>query len=96
MRTLLTALMLLATPVMAGDWEGDARKAWAARKVGDQQKAFRLIKPHAEQENAEAQSNLGAMYGNGWGVPKNGAKAVYWYRKAAMQGRVLAQNSLIT
>ena len=43
MRTILaalTALILFATPVVAGDLE-DARAAWNA---GDSQKAFRLYK----------------------------------------------------
>ena len=48
MRTLLTALtalMLFATPVVAGDY----------------QKAFRLWKPLAEQGNVDAQFNLGLL-----------------------------------
>ena len=51
MRTLLTALtalMLFATPVVAGDWE-DAKAAYEAYEAGDYQKAFRLWKPLAEQ-----------------------------------------------
>ena len=50
MRTLLaalTALMLFATPVVAGDFD-DARAAYNA---GDYEKAFRLWKPFAEQGN---------------------------------------------
>jgi hypothetical protein len=50
MRTLLTALtalMLFATPVVAGDL-GDAEAAYNA---GDYEKAFRLWKPLAEQGN---------------------------------------------
>lgn len=48
MRTLfaaLTALMLCATPVVAGDLEDGV----AAFKAGDYQKTFRLLKPLAEQ-----------------------------------------------
>jgi len=95
MRTLLaalTALMLFATPVVAGDWED----AEAAHKAGDFQKAFRLWKPLAEQGDADAQANLGLMYDTGRGVPENDAKAVYWYRKAAEQGHAGVQNSLGT
>ena len=36
--------------------------------------------------NARAQFNLGVMYANGDGVPKDAAEAVKWYRKAADQG----------
>lgn len=51
MRTLLTALtalMLFATPVVAGEFED----ALAAAKARDYQKAFRLWKPLAEQGDA--------------------------------------------
>jgi TPR repeat protein len=36
--------------------------------------------------NADAQVNLGALYEQGSGVPKDYAQAVNWYRKAAAQG----------
>ena len=48
MRTLLTALtalMLFATPVVAGDWS----KASAAYFAKDYEKVFRFFKPLAEQ-----------------------------------------------
>ena len=78
MRTLLaalTALMLFATPVMAGDFED----ALVAAKAGDFQKAFRLWKPLAEQGDARAQRNLGLMYEYGDGVPEDDVKAVDFY-----------------
>ena len=93
MRTLLaalTALMLFATPVMAGDFED----ALVAAKAGDFQKAFRLWKPLAEQGDARAQRNLGLMYEYGDGVPEDDVKAVYWFRKAAEQGAAIAQTKL--
>ncbi|MBH64573.1 MAG: hypothetical protein CL569_19435 [Alphaproteobacteria bacterium] len=80
--TALTALMLFATPVVAGDWEDGL----AAYQAGDYQKAIRLWKPLAEQGGVDAQSYLGLMYDFGEGVPKDDAKAVHWYRKAAEQG----------
>ena len=76
----LTALMLFATPVVAGDLEDGL----AAYNAGDYQKAVRLWKPLAEQGDKWAQALLGWMYDNGWGVPKDAAKAVSWYRKAAV------------
>ena len=93
MRTLLTALtalMLFATPVVAGDWED----GYGAYGAGDYQKAFRLWKPLAEQGDVRAQSNLGLMYDLGKGVPEDDAKALYWYRKAAEQGNAPAQHNL--
>lgn len=56
--------------------------------------ALRLYRPLAEQGNARAQSDLGAMYGKGHGVPQDYTAAVSWYRKAAEQGDREAQHYL--
>jgi TPR repeat protein len=48
----------------------------------------------ADQRYAPAQSNLGWMYANGEGVPKDSAEALKWYRKAADQGYAPAQHTL--
>ena len=48
----------------------------------------------AEQGVADAQFNLGVMYGNGRGVPQNHTEAVRWYRLAAEQGVAEAQSNL--
>ncbi len=37
----------------------------------------------AQKGYAPAQVNLGVMYVNGWGVEKNYARALYWFRRAA-------------
>ena len=81
----LTALMLFATPVVAGDLED----GFAAYEAGDYQKAFRLFKWLAQQGHMSAQHNLGFMYAKGWGVPANNVKAFYWFRKAAEQGHAM-------
>ena len=44
--------------------------------------------------HARAQYNLGAAYANGEGVPQDHAKAVRWFRKAAVQGNANAQFEL--
>ena len=48
----------------------------------------------AEQENAVAQFNLGAIYTNGQSVPEDYKTAVKWYRLAAEQGDADAQYNL--
>jgi S1-C subfamily serine protease len=48
----------------------------------------------AEQNEAEAQYNLGVCYANGEGLAKDPVQAVKWYRKAAEQNYALAQNNL--
>lgn len=56
--------------------------------------ALKIFTELAEQGDAQAQYNLGFMYANGEGVPKNAAQAVTWYRKAAEQGVAEAQLNL--
>ena len=82
MRTLLTALtalMLLATPVMAGDWE-DAKAAYEA---GDYKKAFRITKRSAEKGDARAQWRLGKFYAKGQGVKQSDIEAYAWWEASA-------------
>lgn len=43
---------------------------------------------------AEMQNNTGVAYATGQGEPKNYAKAVYWFEKAAKQGLASAQNNI--
>ena len=56
----------LAAPAWAGYGEGVA-----AYKRGDYVTAFREMMSVAERGNADAQYNLGVMYGNGQGVPQD-------------------------
>ena len=60
----------------------------------DYKTAFRGFSLLAEQGDARAQFNLGVMFANGQGVPKDEQQAVVWYRKAAEQGNARAQNNL--
>ena len=53
--------------------------------------ALKVLKPLAEQGDATAQKNLGLMYKNGIGVPKDYKLAVKWFRKSAEQGFARAQ-----
>ncbi len=57
-------------------------------------KAIRELRLLAEQGDADAQFNLGIMYGDGRGVAQDYAEALQWYRKAAEQGYAKAQNNL--
>jgi TPR repeat protein len=84
-RALATVLLSLsfAIPVLAGPLE-DAN---AAIKRRDYATAVRLIRPLAEQGNANAQYNLGVLYDNGLGVPQDRVRAYMWLNLAAMQGR---------
>ena len=61
---------------------------------GDYATAMRELRPLAEQGLAAAQFNLGLLYANGQGVPKDDAQARQWYEKAAAQGHADAQVNL--
>ncbi len=75
--------------------------AWADFKAGenayhrgDYATAMREWQPLAKQGHAVAQYNLGLLYANGQGVPKDDAQARQWYEKAAVQGHAAAQVNL--
>lgn len=61
---------------------------------GDYAAAFEEWLPLAELGDAEAQYNLGVMYDEGAGRPRDLDVAAGWYRKAALQGFLDAQSNL--
>ncbi len=61
---------------------------------GDLAEAAKWYRLAAKQGDAAAQTNLGHMYDNGQGVPRDDVQAVRWYLKAAEQGNVTAQFNL--
>ena len=83
-------IMSFAAPLAAGPYED----AVAAYEAGDYVTAYRLQLPVAEEGFAKAQVNLGIMYAYGRGVPRDDAKAVEWFRRAADQGDAFAQHNL--
>lgn len=89
MRPLLTllALMLCALPAGAGDLSSGV----FAYRTGNYQEAVALFRPLAERGEPYAQYNLGVLYDNGLGVPRNFDLALLWYKKAASQGLADAQ-----
>ena len=48
----------------------------------------------AEKDNSTALLKLGELYEYGTGVEQNTHKAIYWYRKAAINGNNQAKESL--
>jgi hypothetical protein len=65
-----------------------------AYKDRDYRTALLMWHPLAEQGDAAAQNALGALYEQGWGVPRDLVSASQWYTKAAGQGYQPAQNNL--
>ncbi len=92
MRTLL-ALMLVCTLATAANAE-PLRDAQAAYDRGKYAVALDIWQPLAEQGNPDAQTGLGNMYLGGYGVERDEAAAMAWFRKAADQGHANGQLSL--
>ena len=84
---------LIVTGALGSAW-ADWDDGVAAAQRGDYATALREFRPLAEQGNAEAQFNLGAMYNFGYGVPQDYAEGMKWLRKAAEQGNAPAQYNL--
>jgi V8-like Glu-specific endopeptidase len=83
-------ILLLAGPAAAAELDD----AVAAAHSGDYAAALRALSPLAEKGDARAEFDVGFMHAYGWGVPRNPAEAIPWYRKAADQGLGVAQHSL--
>ncbi len=76
-------VLLNLAPVAAGPFED----ADAAIKRRDYATAVRIMRPLAEQGDANAQYNLGVFYDNGLGIPQDLVRAYMWLSLAALQGR---------
>ncbi len=62
-------------------------EAWGC---GDYDRALQEFRLLAEQGHAQAKVNLGIIYSQGRGVPKDAVQAYRWYTLAASQGDDLA------
>ncbi|MCB1657204.1 MAG: SEL1-like repeat protein [Pseudomonadales bacterium] len=65
-------------------------KKMSNNKQMDIARVLEIIKGFAESGYAAPQMLYGTLYEFGQGVPRDYVKAVYWYRKSAEQGNVLA------
>jgi V8-like Glu-specific endopeptidase len=88
--SLLILLLGLGAPAMAAELD----EAVAAAHSGDYATALRRLSVLAEKGDARARFDIGFMHAYGWGVPRNPAEAITWYRKAADQGLGVAQHFL--
>ena len=77
-------LLCFVFPVMS--YAGQLEDAKTAVQNENFEKAFELLGPLAEENNAEAQFLLGSMYINGQGVETDDTKGLSWIMKAARQG----------
>jgi len=88
---LSAAAVLLWT---AGALHADTAAGMQAFRNKDYQTAYREWKAAAEAGQAEAQFDLGVLYAQGKGVPRDLTEAANWYRKAAGQGNAQAEFAL--
>ena len=84
------ALVLWLVCLVVPAW-ADYQAGMDANNRGDYATALREWRLLAEQGNARAQFDLGLLYENGDGVPRDYAKARQWYEKSAAQGGAKAQ-----
>ena len=99
MKRLLTTLVILtgligSAGAVWADAVDDYNKGVNAYDAGNFEEAVKWWRKAAEQGFAEAQYNLGQIYGRGEGVAQDYAEAVKWYRKSAEQGDADAQYAL--
>jgi cell division septation protein DedD len=87
---LAAATMLsLAPPALA-----DVKAGVDAWQQGDYDKAVAVWRPLAQAGDPDAQFNMGQAFKLGRGVKVDMAAAIDWYRKAAAQGHVRAEDNL--
>lgn len=69
-------------------------KGLAAFYSQDYTTALNLLKPLADEGNAEAQCVIANMHHLGLGVERNILEAIKWYRKSSELGYAIASNNL--
>jgi uncharacterized protein len=92
MRTLLA--LMVACSLGTAAQAGPLQDAQAAYDRGKYAVALDLWQPLAEQGDPDAQTGLGNMYLGGYGVARDEASAMVWFRKAAEQGHANGRLSL--
>lgn len=88
------ALPLVAASMLAAPAHADVKDGVDAWQRGDYQDAVALWRPDALAGDPDAQFNLGQAYKLGRGVPADLAQAEGWYRRAAKQGHLQAEDNL--
>ena len=96
MKKILICQVVVLALVASSSWSCIKQSAESLRDAaakGDKS-ALQLLRSRAETGEASAQYNLGRLYKDGLGVPKDGSQATAWYTRAAEQNDAVAQNDL--
>ncbi|SCW82789.1 Sel1 repeat-containing protein [Sphingobium faniae] len=88
------ALIAIATLGFSQPLLADVKLGVDAWQQGDYAKALAEWRPLAETGDADAQFNMGQAYKLGRGVSSDLNTAIQWYRKAAAQGHMRAEDNL--
>ncbi len=81
-------------PAQAGQANADVKRGVEAWESGDYATAVKLWRPLAIKGDADAQFNLAQAYRFGRSVPVDMKAAEDWYRRAATQGHLQAEDNL--
>jgi TPR repeat protein len=92
-RYLLLAIMIAQNSVGQAR-EGEFTDAVKAYQNQNYEIAVKIFRKLGQGRDAHSQFNLGVMYENGYGVPKNPSEAFKWYKKAGEMGLTEAENAL--
>lgn len=87
-------ILSLAQLGLAGAALADVKTGVDAWQQGDYAKAVAVWQPLAQAGDPDAQFNMGQAYKLGRGVKADPAAAIDWYRKAAKQGHLRAEDNL--
>lgn len=91
---LLGGALIASVPMVAAPALADVKAGVDAWQQGDYAKAVAQWRPLAQNGDADAQFNLGQAYKLGRGVPADLPQAADWYRRAAAQGHLHAEDNL--
>ncbi len=90
----LAAGLALTAATIVAPAHADVRAGVTAWEAGDYARAVREWRPLAVAGDADAQFNLAQAYKLGRGVPLDLTEASQWFRRAADQGHLQAQDNL--
>lgn len=87
-------LLAIISSTVSASAIADLESGLVAYHQGDCDKALVLWSPLAKNGIPEAENDLGLLYLNGCGVPRDYPTAAQWFREAAQQGLPQAETTL--
>jgi len=94
MRACIFSILLLSAVLNNTSAASDIEDAVEAMRTGNFAEAYCIMRPLADDGDADAQYNIGWMYLNGYGLRVNDSLALDWWEKASAQGHTDANFSI--